>query len=318
MEQRESGGMKILFTGGSSFTGYWFCRQLLEKGHEVTGLLTQKRENYEGIRKERVERLSCEMELIEESPFGSEKMIDLLKKGTFDVLCHHGAYLKDYKSEQFDWLYALETNTKNIKQVIHLAKEQGLGAIILTGSIFEQNEGIGNVPLRAFSPYGLSKGLTFEVFRYYAQLYNIPLGKFVIPNPFGMLEEKRFTFYLISQWKRGNIPAVQTPHYIRDNIPCDLLAGCYGRFVEKVFVQKGPFYRSNPSYFVESQGAFALRLSREVSKRSALSCPVELKEQKSYAEPLVRVNTEPAIFEVQDWSEDRFWDDYVAYALEHY
>ncbi|QSR89445.1 NAD(P)-dependent oxidoreductase [Methylacidiphilum caldifontis] len=310
--------MKILFTGGSSFTGYWFCHSLLEKGHKVVGLLTQKRTSYEGIKKERIEKLSSFMEFIEEAPFGSERMLNLFKNNSFDVLCHHGAHVKDYKSEQFDWLYALETNTKNIKEVFHLSKEQGLGAIILTGSVFEQNEGIGNMPLKAFSPYGLSKGLTSEVFRYYAERYGIPLGKFVIPNPFGMFEEKRFTFYLISNWKRENIPVVQTPNYIRDNIPCDLLASCYCRFVETVFVQRKAFYRSNPSCFIEPQGTFALRLSKEVSKRTGLSCPVELKEQKSYTEPIVRVNTEPAIFEVPNWSEERFWDDYVAYALENY
>jgi len=27
--------MKILFTGGSSFTGYWFIKELVAAGHEV-------------------------------------------------------------------------------------------------------------------------------------------------------------------------------------------------------------------------------------------------------------------------------------------
>ena len=30
--------MKILFTGGSSFTGSWFIRELAAAGHEVTAI----------------------------------------------------------------------------------------------------------------------------------------------------------------------------------------------------------------------------------------------------------------------------------------
>jgi len=310
--------MKILFTGGSSFTGFWFCKHLLERGHEVVGLLTKKRNDYEGIRKKRIDYLSLHMDFVEEAPFGSEKGRSLLKTKTFDVLCHHGAYVKEYKSENFDWLFALENNTKHIQEVLSLCKEHAVGTIILTGSVFEPNEGIGSTPLRAFSPYGLSKGLTAEVFNYYATVYGLTLGKFVIPNPFGIFEEKRFTFYLIENWKRKQTAVVQTPNYIRDNIPCDLLAHCYCRFVEKMHAEKQKFCKANPSYFIESQGAFALRVAREVSNRTGWHCPVELKEQKSYAEPYMRVNFQPALFDVPEWSEKRFWDDYITYAIENY
>ena len=37
--------MKILFTGASSFTGYWFVKELAERGHEVTALLRRPAEN---------------------------------------------------------------------------------------------------------------------------------------------------------------------------------------------------------------------------------------------------------------------------------
>ena len=56
---------------------------------------------------------------------------------------------------------------------------------MLTGSVFEQNEGAGEPPLVAFSPYGLSKGLTAEVVRHRCREFGIRYGKFVIPNPFG-------------------------------------------------------------------------------------------------------------------------------------
>jgi len=49
--------------------------------------------------------------------------------------------------------------------------------------------------LAAFSPYGLSKGLTAQAFRYWCGALDVPLGKFVLPNPFGPFEEPRFCHY---------------------------------------------------------------------------------------------------------------------------
>ena len=37
-------GMKILFTGASSFTGYWFAKQLASAGHEVFALFRRQPE----------------------------------------------------------------------------------------------------------------------------------------------------------------------------------------------------------------------------------------------------------------------------------
>jgi UDP-glucose 4-epimerase len=69
--------------------------------------------------------------------------------------------------------------------------------------------------MRAFSPYALSKGLT-EVVRHWCTHYNVPLGKFLIANSFGPLEEPRFCAYLIKTWWVGQIAEVRTPRYLRD------------------------------------------------------------------------------------------------------
>ena len=84
----------------------------------------------------------------------------------------------------------------------------------------------------AFSPYGLSKGMTWQVFRYHAKVRDIRLGKFVIPNPFGPYEEQRFTHYLIKNWMAGGTPPVNMPDYVRDNIHVSLLAKAYLHFAE--------------------------------------------------------------------------------------
>ena len=57
---------------------------------------------------------------------------------------------------------AVADNTHNLPVVLKAMLDQGLAGVIVTGSVFEQDEGAGNAPLRAFSPYGLSKGLTWQ------------------------------------------------------------------------------------------------------------------------------------------------------------
>jgi UDP-glucose 4-epimerase len=38
--------MKILFTGGSSFTGYWFVKELALAGHDVVALFRRQLQGY--------------------------------------------------------------------------------------------------------------------------------------------------------------------------------------------------------------------------------------------------------------------------------
>ena len=49
--------MRILLTGGSSFTGLWFARSLAAKGHTVVAPL--KGSDYSGLRGERVSRTAA-------------------------------------------------------------------------------------------------------------------------------------------------------------------------------------------------------------------------------------------------------------------
>ena len=38
--------MKVLFTGGSSFTGFWFIRELAAAGHDVTAVFRKRPDEY--------------------------------------------------------------------------------------------------------------------------------------------------------------------------------------------------------------------------------------------------------------------------------
>jgi nucleoside-diphosphate-sugar epimerase len=303
--------VKILFTGASSFTGYWLVKELAAAGHDITATFRQPADQYTDVRRQRVDALSKCCRAVHGASFGTPEFLDLLKTGGFDVLCHHAADVTNYKSPDFNAVEALGSNTRNIAAVLNAFHAAGGRRILVTGSVFENDEGAGSEGLPAFSLYGLSKALTAQSFRYYARAAEIGLGKFVIPNPFGPFEEPRFTAYLVKNWYAGKTPAVETPAYVRDNIHVALLARAYVHFV--AHAPQAGFAKMNPSGYVESQGAFALRFAREMRSRLALTCEVELKVQTRFTEPRIRINTEPADAIVPDWSERNAWDALAEY-----
>lgn len=300
--------MRILFTGASSFTGYWFVKALASAGHEVVAIFSQRSDAYEGIRLERVKGVEGLCKPVFSCVFGSEAFMSLLQsEAPFDVFCHHAADVTNYRSADFDVAAALAANTRSLPKILRHLSETGCHRLLLTGSIFESGEGQGSDGLTAFSPYGLSKALTSSMVEYYAEENDMHFGKFVIPNPFGPLEEPRFTAYLVNTWARGEIAEVKTPAYIRDNIHVDLLAACYARFVGEMPSSAGRS-KLNPSGYIESQGAFAERFASNLRARTQLPCGLTLARQIEFSEPRIRVNHDVADGYAADWSEQAAWD----------
>ena len=170
--------MRALLTGASSFSGYWFAAKLHAASTDVVAPLRQSLASYDGVRSKRVHKLADVAELIPNCAFGGEAFLDLVQFRKFDVLCHHAARVTGYDSLDFDVVRAVAESTNNIRCVLEQMQNNGLKAVVFTGSVFEANEGAGSVPLRAFSPYGLSKGLTCEVVRYWCAQFEIPLRQF--------------------------------------------------------------------------------------------------------------------------------------------
>jgi nucleoside-diphosphate-sugar epimerase len=306
--------MRILFTGASSFTGCWFVRELAAAGHEVVATFRRSLDEYpEDPRRSRVSRVAGQCRPVCGLSFGDDRFLDLLRSGgPWDLLCHHAAEVTDYRSPGFDVVSALAGNTRNLPAVLDALQEAGCSRVLLTCSFFAPGEGAGSQGLPAFSPYGLSKGLTTEVFRYYVPRRGMRLGRFVIPNPFGPWEEPRFTLYLIRQWRAGGVPVVNTPAYIRDNIHVSLLARAYLHFAEGLDGAAG-VSEVHPSQYVESQGAFARRFAAEMAPRMGFACPLELRHQVEFAEPRVRLNTDWLDAAALGWNESRAWDELADY-----
>jgi nucleoside-diphosphate-sugar epimerase len=306
--------MNILFTGSSSFTGFWFVRTLRAAGHDLVCPLSGPVARYSGVRKRRFELLQGLCSALPDSPFGSKAFLDIITRaGPFDLLCHHGADVRNHRSPDFDPIAALRSNTLGLPSVLEQLRITGCRGVVLTGTIFEPDEGVGSRPLRAFSLYGLSKALTHHLFRFHCEQQKLPLGKFVIPNPFGAFEEERFTAYLCQTWREGKTPAVKTPEYVRDNIPVDLLAGAYRHFCEETALGHSPCLKLNPSGYKETQREFATRVAREVGARTGWKCTLDVQRQTDFSEPMVRVNSQSASALVPDWNEAAFWDGLAGY-----
>ena len=301
--------MRILFTGASSFTGAWFVRQLAEAGHDVTAVFRKRPEEYPDALRQRRARWAAEACRPLFGPsFGDSDFLALVKTEPFDLLAHHAAEVTNYRSPDFDAVAATAANTREAPAVLRALAERGCGRVLLTGSVFEGGEGAGSEGLPDFSPYGLSKALTAQVLRYHCRRARMTFGKFVIPNPFGPWEEPRYTAYLVKSWLDGGVPSCASPRYVRDNVHVSLLALAYARFAADL-PEGCAEVKLNPSGYVESQGAFTLRVATEMRPRLGLPCAVELKDQVDFPEPRVRINTHVLDARALGWDEAAAWDE---------
>lgn len=309
--------MKILFTGASSYIAYWIIKELNQAGHKVTGILRKNVKDYEGIKKERVLLTSKLCKLIPDVSFGDNKFLDIVASSKWDVLCHHAAQATDPRSPDFDWLGALKGNTLNVDKVLTELKKHGNGKVIISGSLYEGNEPAGSELSFPFNKYGLSKTLTWEVFRYFGQEIGLPVGKIIFPIVFGIYEDPKLVSYLVKSWLNRETPTVRTPKYIRDNINVTLLAKAYIWYLEK-FVANGRPEKFRPSGYVGPQGNFALLVAREMAPRLKVETPLDFFNQTEFPEPKIKINTDMLDHKALGWNEKKAWDTLAKYFLKIY
>lgn len=303
--------MNILLSGASSFSGFWFARELAMRGHNITAIFRGRGEgDYSGVRRRRVKLSADFCHRVFGCVFGGARFVSLAKKNPgWDVFCHHAAAVGDFRASSYDVSGALAANIRNLPKVLFVLRDGGCRSLVLTGSVFESGEGKGSDGLPAILPYGLAKSLTWQSFVFYAREVDMRLGKFVIANPFGPLEEdNRFSAHLAREWLAGNIAQVRTPEYVRDNIHISLLAAVYADYVVKFAEEEKGENVFRPCGYVEKQGTFARRFAEEMHKRWKLPCGLDFAEQKAFVEPQVRVNTDTINAAALGWKESSAWD----------
>jgi len=301
---------RVLLTGASSFTGVWIAEALAAAGFEVTAPLLRERAAYEGVRLDRVARLERCARVTFGRAFGSDALLGDIRQARPEVLAHHGAHITGYRDPGFDAVDALARNTAGAPAMLETLRVSGGRLVVLTGSVFEAGEGGGDEP-GAVTPYGLSKTLTSAAFAYWTRAAGLDFGRFVIPSPYGALEERRFGWHLFRTWFAGQTPTVRTPRYVRDHLAAPQLAKAYAEYLSARLAGDDAPSVCRPSGWIAPQGEFALRVASEAGRRLGLACDVELADQPELEEPLARVNDQPQWG--AGWDEAAFWDDYVAW-----
>jgi nucleoside-diphosphate-sugar epimerase len=302
----------VLLTGGNSFTGVWIAEALAAAGFEVVAPLLRELDDYDPERRARIARLQACAEVVFATPFATSGFDALVRRRTIVALAHHAADVTGYRDPGFDALAAFRRNTEGAQAALRTVAEQGARAVVVTGTVFEAGEGGPTDEPLAVTPYGLSKTLTNVAFRHFAAAAGLRFGRFVIPSPYGVLEQQRsFPAYLFRSWCEGATPQVRTPLYVRDHLPAPRLGRAYADHLKRLLDDPAAPDVARPSAWVASQGDFARKVAQEAALRLGLACPLELAEQTTLAEPLVRVNTDP--LPTDGWDEARFWDDYVGW-----
>ena len=297
--------MRILITGPTSFSGAFIIEALAKAGHDVVTTFTQSLDAYTGIRRLRAEKALQHATAHMEVSFGDERFLSLLGEESFDVFCHHGAWTHDYNAIDYDFESAFATNTRSMNRVCEALSKNGCQKIIVSGSIFEEGDEL-------FSPHGLVKKMTFDTTKFYGTHFGMQVSKFVIPNPFGPLDNPKLIDYLGREWHAGRTPCIRTPLYVRDNIPVTLMALGFVYWVENCPSTVGTSSYA-PAGYISTMGEFVERVAGELRRRLGLDCAVEMGAQTDFSQPMVLVNDTPIQHQFPEWDESGFWDQLASH-----
>lgn len=306
--------MKAVVTGVSSFTGSHIARAFAAAGFETAGLLTGRRASYAGAKAARLAALGGGVELVEEAPLLAPRFLEALDRRP-EVFVHHGTYVDNYRSPDFDVRRAFEVGALPSRPLADALAARGCGVVLMSGTYYEPGEGQGDWPDRGVSPYAVSKAIAWELARFHLRRAGVPLVKVVIPNPIGRGEsEDRLLPSLLRAWRRGEGFTVRTPAYVRDQLPATWLGEAYVRAAREALAARPPAPERvlRPSGFVGSVGEFVSLAAREVRARLGLAAEVAFPRQTAFDEPRVRANPDPCLAylgrdEAASW--DEFWKD---------
>jgi len=301
--------IRVLLTGASSFTGTWFVGALADRGAEVVAPCRDALDAGDLDRRRRLARLVGRCRLVGGCPFGSEPFLELIRTaGPFDLLCHHGAKAGDHRDAGLDPLAAAARQSHGLERVLDALAAGGCRAVLLTGTVFEADEGRGDPPLRAIGAYGLAKTLTWQIFRHHAEARGLTLGKFVIANPIGPLEKPGLCRSLAQAWLAGEAPVLHRPHLVRDQLMVEPLAMAYADLALKLAIAPKA-QRVAPSQFAERLDRFAHRLAAALGPRLRVPCRFVCAEPPEPSdEPRVRCGIHPLTELVPGFDVEAAWD----------
>jgi UDP-glucose 4-epimerase len=292
----------VAVSGASSFTGLWICAAFRAAGWRVLPLLTQAPASYTGLRARRVALLDAP---VVAGTAESGALAAWVHQVRPDIWVHHHHWMEAFRSPDYDVTRADAVGLAPLDQLIAALAVAGCRGIVHSGTYFEPGEGGNTNPATA---YGESKARVWIASRAAAARRGLPIGKAVIPNPIGPLEnEDRLIPTVIARARVGAPIELRGPDAVSDHLPADALARCYVALAERLLAGETGII-ARPSGRVARLADWFDELNRElVGKRLGLTPVVA----KLVSTPRV-VSLRNAESVAVDWA--AFWDWYASLA----
>ncbi|MDJ0625432.1 MAG: NAD(P)-dependent oxidoreductase [Candidatus Caenarcaniphilales bacterium] len=251
--------MKVLLTGITSFTGSHIAREFLINSYYVHAPLLRKKEDYKALKEKRI-NLCRGATFYSEIDIQTFDFINLLENVAPDIYINHGAYVTNYRSDDFDFLNHLKVNLQNIKLLIETLKNNGCKLFIHSGSSFEPKEEYSDFGI---SPYGVAKKMVWDMTLFWCKKLGLDCTKVVIPNPYGLYEnEDRLLPVFHTKISNSEKVTLLEPEVIRNNIEVEELSKCYVKVVDNWNNEKHDLI-VRPKGHIESQKDFIIRSLQE-------------------------------------------------------
>ena len=257
----------IMLTGVTSFTGCHIAKLLLNTtNYKIFCLLTNKEQDYTGIKKQRLEFVKHNnIIFLEKLELNSPDLINKIQELKPSVFINHGAYTKNYRNLDFEVLEHLKNNIFNIKLILESLKNNNCKLFIHSGSSFEPDTSYARYGI---SPYGVAKKMVWDLIAFHCNRLELNSLKIYIPNPYGYLEnEDRLLPVLNKTIRNKQVFTLRDSSLVRNNIKVENLAQYYLQAVKLAennnFKTEELISEISPVGYLETQIDFLKRASQE-------------------------------------------------------
>ena len=208
--------MKVLFTGSSSFTGYYFLKEINKNKIKTFAVFSREKKEYKKIFQKEI--LNSKMRYIvpcKKVNFGSKKYIDIIKKENINVICFHH-FIVGNLNNKYDFNKNLKKLLQNIEEVIFQLSLNKNSSIIYTSSVYQKiSSSRKYLNDKSRINYGYTKLILSQILKYMCKKYKIKFINFELQNPIGKFEkENSLPFYIASSFFNKNKIKLENPRRI--------------------------------------------------------------------------------------------------------
>ena len=194
--------MRVLFTGSSSFTGYYFLKEINKQKIKTFAIFSRNISSYK--KNYQKEILKSELKYIKPRlniKFGSPKYLKLIQNEKIDTICFHH-FIVGNLDKEYKFRVNLKKILKNLEEVIYYLSLNGKTTILYTSSVYQRISAKNSyINDQSRINYGFTKQILFQILKYFCKKNKINLIDFELQNPIGQFEkENSLPFYIASSF----------------------------------------------------------------------------------------------------------------------